>query len=80
LTDGNCIVATANGDLILLNSNCEFQCVLKDSPGQNYHIESIVPYSRGFIVGGDNLTIHFYEPEFENDLGYRRTQTLTVMD
>ena len=72
LTDGNVIIGTATGELILLNNNCEFQTVLPESPFNDWRVESITVYSKGFIVGGEGLKIFMYERDLEGDSHYKR--------
>lgn len=78
MSDGNAVVGTSNGELILINKNCEFIKIVDTSLVNNCNIECIIPYSKGFIVAGDNFTIYFYEATFDEQTIYARTKTVMV--
>ena len=62
LYDGNLILATDKGELIyVIAHNMEMKYVLPTSPMEEITIECMIPYSKGFIVGGSNATIYVYE-------------------
>ncbi len=60
------ILGTDQGEILLINANLEYNSTLKDSPGEGYEIEVIVPTSKGFVTGGSNGTIYIFEKP-END-------------
>lgn len=41
--------------------------ILPNSPMNNWKIESITVYSKGFVVGGDGLKVYLYERNFDGD-------------
>ena len=63
------IVANEVGELFCLNGECEFEMAIQNSPKHllktNWCIHCIIPFSKGFIVGGDNCQIFIYK--FSND-------------
>lgn len=67
------IVGNETGELLVLDGMCEFEQVLKNSPSfllkAAWTIKSLISYSKGFIVGGDNCQIFVYrfteESKFE---------------
>jgi len=62
LNDGNLILATDKGELIyVVTHNMEVKYVLPTSPFDEMTIECIIPFSKGFIVGGNKATIYVYE-------------------
>jgi len=62
LYDGNLILATDKGELIYVTAhNMEMKYVLATSPMDEMTIECIIPFSKGFIVGGSNGSIYIYE-------------------
>jgi hypothetical protein len=62
LTDGNLILGTDKGELIyLIAHNMEMKYILPTSPMDDMIIECMIPFSKGFIIGGNNATIYVYE-------------------
>jgi len=59
--DGRIVMGTEKGQIIVCEANGEYRCCLEDSPFENFAIESIVPYSRGFVMGGPRGYIYIYE-------------------
>ncbi|KAJ9467512.1 77 kDa echinoderm microtubule-associated protein [Diplonema papillatum] len=70
------VASTDTGDLLLIE-NCEFKCVLPLSPSDGLSIDVIAAYSKGFICGGADGTIHVYEQSDEKEL-YRKTRTMKI--
>eukprot|EP00357_Protocruzia_adherens_P031581 CAMPEP_0115039386 /NCGR_PEP_ID=MMETSP0216-20121206/43998_1 /TAXON_ID=223996 /ORGANISM="Protocruzia adherens, Strain Boccale" /LENGTH=1374 /DNA_ID=CAMNT_0002420017 /DNA_START=19 /DNA_END=4143 /DNA_ORIENTATION=- len=66
LSDGKIIVGTEAGELLLLDNSGEYKQCLSSSPFDGWGIECIVPWSKGFIVGGDNATLYIYERNTED--------------
>jgi len=62
-----------------LNSECEFITFLNDGNFYNWHIESIIPFSKGFIVGGDGLTVHIFEATNDETVYYAKGPTICVL-
>jgi len=59
--DGRLVIGTEVGELILLETDGSYMAYISDSPvGEGFKIESIVSFSRGFIIGGNGL-IYVYE-------------------
>lgn len=48
---GRLVVCTSNGEIMLCETSGEFMAFILDSPGEGYKIQTIVSFSRGFIVG-----------------------------
>ena len=46
---------------MLLEQNGEYKTLLSDSPQDNFHIECVQTYSKGFVIAGDNGTIMIFE-------------------
>lgn len=71
LNDGQLMVGNDRGDLLQVNgqnvSNYEFRRVLGRSPGEGFPIEVMIPYSKGFIVGGPDATVIIYD-KHEGDI------------
>lgn len=53
LEDSTLIVGTEVGELLALTSDGEFRHLIDSSPLDNFKVETLVSYSRGFIAGGD---------------------------
>ena len=79
MADGNVIVCTAMGEIILLNNYCEFVMVLPTSPMKTFSIECVVATQKGFIIGGDYLTAYVYEATKNPDSPYEKTSVLQVL-
>lgn len=64
MTDGRLVVCTAIGEVILCSDEGQFICLLGETPiennGRTETIEAITPYSRGFLVAG-NENIYAFE-------------------
>ena len=50
----------ADGDLLILDANCEYIGYIRP-PIENFIAHSIVPYTRGFILGGTQSSLIVYE-------------------
>jgi len=62
LHDGNLILGTDRGELIYITThNMEMKYVLPTSPFDEMVIECMIPFSKGFVIGGSNATIYIYE-------------------
>lgn len=64
---------------MLVNSDGGFITFLNDSTTNNWHIESIIPFSKGFIVGGDGLTVQIYEATNDETTYYVKGTTMNVI-
>ncbi len=54
MPDGRLIVCTDQGEIMLLESSGDYKMLLAESPGEGFFIETIIVYSKGFIIGGEN--------------------------
>ena len=62
LNDQSMIIGTDQGELLLFNQQCEFKMILPQSPrNEAFSIECLIPYSKGFLVGGQDCTVLIYE-------------------
>ena len=50
--------------------------LLADSPGEGFHIECIITYSKGFIIAGENGQIMVYEKSEEPKNPYHKIAVL----
>ena len=48
---------------MVLESNGEFKYFIEGSPLNNFKIECIAPYSRGFVCCGENGTFYTFEKD-----------------
>jgi len=39
---------------MLLESSGDYKMLLTESPGDGFYIESVITYSKGFIIAGEN--------------------------
>ena len=70
-----CVVGTDVGDLLLVDGG-ELRCSLA-SPGEGVGVHSIVPYSKGFIVGCDQGMLSLYEKTEDKEF-YRLVKSFTI--
>jgi len=61
---------------MLLETNGDYKMLLSESPGDGFHIESIQPYQKGFIIAGDNGQIMIYEKSEDPKNPYNRIAKL----
>ena len=73
---GRLIVCTENGEIMLCETSGEFMAYIHDSPGESFKIQTIVPFSRGFIVGCENGMILAYERVEDPRYPYRRVKQM----
>jgi len=78
LHDDKMLVGADNGDLLLFDNAGEFQTVLPTSPGEPRAATCMIPFSKGFIIGGDDGRIRIYEKSDEPKELYRQTKLLQV--
>ena len=69
---GRLVVCTENGEIMVCETSGEYMSFVQDSPKDNFKIECIVPYSRGFLIGGENGSIFAYERVEDSKNPYRR--------
>lgn len=76
------VVCTDQGEVIVLDANGEYKSLLASSPGDGFWIECIVPFSKGFLIGGDNGIMHIFNrnPEDSKLLFKREPHALRVQD
>lgn len=60
----------------MLESSGDYKMLLADSPGEGFHIECIITYSKGFIISGENGQIMVYEKSEEPKNPYHRIAVL----
>jgi len=48
------IICTEQGEIMLLEGSGDYKMLLAESPAEGFHIECIITYSKGFIIGGAN--------------------------
>ena len=58
---GRLVLCTDNGEIMLLDTTGEYMAFVNESPMDNFKIVCIVPFSRGFIIGGENGVVYAYE-------------------
>jgi len=61
LPDGRLLVCTDKGEIMLLEMNGDWKMSLNEAPGDDFYIECIQTYQKGFIIAGDNGQIMIYE-------------------
>ena len=76
MPDGRLIVCTDQGEIMLLEGSGDYKMLLAESPGEGFFIETIIVYSKGFIIGGENGQIMIYEKSEEPKNPYHRIATL----
>ena len=76
LTDGQILVGTDQGQLILCTSNGELKRPLNDYPGDGFYIEKIITYSKGFIIVGDKGQMMVYSITTEANNPYQMMAAL----
>jgi cilia- and flagella-associated protein 57 len=63
-------VCTADGEVIICQDSGEFKSILQDSPSraaQKVHIISVVPFSRGLVLGGKDGEIVILDKQDDMD-------------
>lgn len=61
---------------MLLESSGEFRALIQESPGDDFYIETIIAYGKGFIIAGINGIIMIYEKSEDNKIFYKKSATL----
>jgi hypothetical protein len=61
LDSGRLVVCIENGELMLLENSGEYLSFIQHSPLSNFKITCILPYGKGFIIGGETGEIIVYE-------------------
>ena len=61
---------------MLLGSSGDYKMLLPESPGEGFYIECAIPYSKGFIIGGESGQIMIYEKSEEPKNPFHRIATL----
>jgi len=80
LPDGRILVCTDKGEILLLESTGDWKMMLHESPQEDFNIECIHTYSKGFIIAGDKATILIYEKSEEPKNPYTRIAKLPQSD
>lgn len=78
LSDDKMLVCCENGDLMLFDNAGEFQTVLQSSPGEPRSATCALPFSKGFITGGDDGYIRVFEKSDDPKEIYRKTKTIQL--
>jgi WD40 repeat protein len=60
MPDGRLVIGTDNGEIIIFDSACEFRGYVTVGL-DNWRVECILPYSRGFLVAGEDASVHIFE-------------------
>ena len=61
---------------MLFESSGDYKMLLAESPGEGTYIESVITYSKGFIIAGESGKIMVYEKSEEPKNPYRRIANL----
>eukprot|EP00854_Cymbomonas_tetramitiformis_P012413 gene12413-14666_t len=69
------ILGTDQGELLVVEGG-EVRATLS-SPAEGVGIEAILPYSKGFVVGGDGGLLSLYEKTEEKEY-YKKSKTFTI--
>eukprot|EP00033_Pygsuia_biforma_P003159 GCRY01003467.1.p1 GENE.GCRY01003467.1~~GCRY01003467.1.p1 ORF type:complete len:1179 (+),score=364.32 GCRY01003467.1:161-3697(+) len=78
LTDERVVAGTEEGELILFEMG-EFKAILPQPPVDGLSVDCIVPYTKGFICGGDNGIVGLYEKTDDKDY-YTRAKVFHIPD
>ena len=65
LNDGKLIIGTDSGELLLLDEQCEYKSSISTGI-EAWSAYCIVPFSKGFLVGGDEARILIFENNSED--------------
>lgn len=74
LSDARLIIGSEIGEVMVLESSGEFKYFIESSPLNNFKIECIASYSRGFVCCGENGTMYVFEKTEDMDKPYQLTQ------
>lgn len=55
------VITTVRGDILICAMSGEFQTYIPESPRDDLRIDSILPFSHGLILGGEQGKIWVYE-------------------
>lgn len=61
MEDGQIIFATDLGELLYCNNHLEIKSKLPTSPTRNFLVNCMIRYKDGFIIGGSNQQVYYYE-------------------
>ena len=76
LPDGRLLIGTDKGDIMLLEQSGDYKMSINEAPGDDFYIDCIMTYQKGFIIGGDNGTIMIYEKSEDPKNPYTRIAKL----
>jgi len=76
MSEERVVVATDNGDLLLLEAG-ELKSVLAAAPADGNSIDSIVSYSKGFVCGADGGVVYVFEKSDDKDY-YKKSKTFKI--
>jgi len=71
MSDGYLIVCTEVGEIIVCNDDGSYEASIPEAPMNDFKIEAIVPFSRGFIVAGNGLIYAYERSEGDTRTLYR---------
>ena len=60
LKDGKVVIGNAAGEILILDSNCEYLSYIPISL-DSFQVTYILPYERGFIVGGSRGRVLIFD-------------------
>jgi hypothetical protein len=78
VNDDRIIAGMESGDLMLFESTGEFKAALAKSAFDTAPVNSITPFSKGFIVGTESGTISFYEKTEDKEY-YKLTKATKLL-
>eukprot|EP00933_Yihiella_yeosuensis_P068974 TRINITY_DN7503_c8_g1_i1.p1 TRINITY_DN7503_c8_g1~~TRINITY_DN7503_c8_g1_i1.p1 ORF type:complete len:1191 (-),score=308.81 TRINITY_DN7503_c8_g1_i1:162-3734(-) len=78
LTDDKMLVCCENGDLLLFDNAGEYQTVLPTSPGEPRSATCAIPFSKGFVTGGEDGYIRVFEKSDDPKEVYRNTKSIEL--
>merc|ERR1719440_320438 len=76
MSEERVVVATDTGELLLLEAG-ELKAALAAAPADGNSIDSIVSYSKGFVVGADGGVIYVFEKSDDKDY-YKKAKAFRI--
>jgi len=71
-------VCTEMGEIMLLENSGEYIAYIQQSPLQNFKIQCILPYQKGFIIGGESGEIIVYEKVEDQKIHYIKRKMIQI--
>ena len=72
------ILCTENGEIMLLENSGEFISFISHSPMNGFKIQCIIPYSKGFLIGGESGEILIYEKSEDVRHPYVKRKSIVI--